>query len=323
MSARLPRETCGGGGGSRGGIHVNLSAAGAFYFTLLDFRLGGVPRSGMGFVSSCLHRFRGLLLPAAVCAALLLWSMPSRLIAFKVIALLMLPSGLIWLGLMTLAGWPDLSRRARGFAVAVLLVYTLAGNAWFGGGLLATLEKPYVGMTFPKESFDAICVLGGGSSTTPVGGPQLGPAGDRLIVPVRLFLAGKAKHLVASGLSVTDVGGQRSLADDTAEIWRELGIPDAAITRLSLPRTTSEEIRNYQEIIAENSWKRVGICSSAWHLRRIEKLCRREGVEMIPVPADFLSVPLPWSPMYAVPQSRGFQNVQKALWEYLGGLVGG
>ncbi len=44
---------------------------------------------------------------------------------------------------------------------------------------------------------------------------------------------------------------------------------------------------------------------------------------MIPVPADFLSAPLPWNPLYAVPQARGFQNVQKALWEYLGVLTGG
>lgn len=44
---------------------------------------------------------------------------------------------------------------------------------------------------------------------------------------------------------------------------------------------------------------------------------------MIPLPADFLSARLPCNPMYAVPQARGFQNVQKALWEYLGSLAGG
>ena len=173
------------------------------------------------------------------------------------------------------------------------------------------------------EPFDAICVLGGGSSATPGGDAQLGPAGDRLIVPARLFLSGKARHLVASGLSVTDIRGSRSLADDTAAVWLELGIPETAITRLSQPRTTSEEILAFQEVIAANSWKRVGVCSSAWHLRRVAQICRKEGVGMVPVPADFLSSPLPWSPIYAVPQARGFQNVQKALWEYLGGITGG
>lgn len=267
--------------------------------------------------------FLWLLLPAVVCVVLLLWSIPSLLIAKKVIALLVLPSGLIWLGLMAIVGWPGLNRWGRAFAVLVLAGYSVAGNAWAGAWMLAKLESPYAAMAHPAEPFDAICVLGGGSSATPSGGAQLGPAGDRLIVPARLFLSGKARHLVASGLSVTDIRGSRSLADDTAAVWLDLGIPESAITRLSTPRTTAEEIRAYQELIATNSWQRVGVCSSAWHLRRVEQICRKEGVEMIPVPADFLSSPLPWTPMYAVPQARGFQNAQKALWEYLGGITGG
>ena len=273
-----------------------------------------------------LNRFAGLswpLLPVVVCVALLLWSVPSLLIAKKVIGLLILPSGLVWLGLMAMVGWPGLNRWGRRFAAVVLVIYTVAGNSWSGGWLLRKLESPYAAIAHPAEPFDAICVLGGGSSATPDGDAQLGPAGDRLIVPARLFLSGKAKHLVASGLSVTDISGSRSLADDTATVWRDLGIPETAITRLSTPRTTSEEIRAYKETIAAHSWKRVGICSSAWHLRRVEKICQKEGLEMIPVPADFLSSPLPWTPMYAVPQSRGFQNVQKALWEYLGSFTGG
>lgn len=267
--------------------------------------------------------FRQLLLPATVCVGLLLWAMPSLLIAKKVIALLILPSGLVWLGLLTLAGWPGLKKTGRCFAILLFLVYTVAGNAWTGAWLLEKLEAPYVAMAHPAEPFDAICVLGGGSSATPDGTAQLGPAGDRLLVPARLFLSGKTKHLVASGLSVTDIRGSRSLADDTAGVWLELGIPGTAITRLSTPRTTGEEIHAYKALIAAKKWKRVGVCSSAWHLRRVAQLCRGEGVDLVPVPADFLSAPLPWTPMYAVPQSRGFQNVQKALWEFLGGVTGG
>ncbi len=267
--------------------------------------------------------FTGVVLPFLVCVGLLLWAIPSLLIAKKVIGLLILPSGVAWLGLMALVGWPGCSRWGRRFAASVLIIYTLAGNAWIGAWLLGKLESPYVAMSHPTEPFDAICVLGGGSSATPGGDPQLGPAGDRLIAPARLFLGGKTKHLVTSGLNVTDISGSRSLADETASLWLQLGIPETAITRLSKPRTTSEEIRAYKEIIAANSWKRVAVCSSAWHLRRVEKLCRSEGVEMIPIPADFLSASLPFTPIYAVPQARGFQNVQKALWEFLGGITGG
>ena len=264
-----------------------------------------------------------LLLPAVVCVVLLLASIPSLLIAKKVIGLLVLPSGIVWLGLLAIVGWPGLHRCGRVFAALIWVVYTMAGNAWVGAWLLAKLESPYVAMAHPAQPFDAICVLGGGSSATPNGDAQLGPAGDRLIVPARLFLSGKTRHLVTSGLSVTDIAGSRSLADDTAAVWLDLGIPASAITRLSAPRTTAEEISAYQKLIAANSWQRVGVCTSAWHLRRVEKLCRSKSIKMIPVPADFLSARLPWSAMYAVPQSRGFQNVQKALWEYLGSATGG
>ncbi len=267
-------------------------------------------------------RYLWLLLPAVSCVVLLLASIPSLLIAKKVIGLLVLPSGIVWLGLLAIVGWPGLHRCGRVFAALIWVVYTMAGNAWVGAWLLAKLESPNVAMAHPAQPFDAICMLGGGSSATPNGDAQLGPAGDRLIVPARLFLSGKNRHLVTSGLSVTDIAGSRSLADDTAAVWLDLGIPASAITRLSAPRTTAEEISAYQKLIAANSWQRVGVCSSAWHLRRVEKLYRSKGIKMIPVPADFLSARLPWSAMYAVPQSRGFQNVQKALWEILGGTTG-
>ena len=256
-------------------------------------------------------RLRWLLLPTVVCVGLLLWAMPSLLIAKKVIGLLVLPSGMIWLGLMILVGWPGLGRWGRCLAMLILGAYTVAGNAWVGSFLLGKLESPYAAMAHPAEPFDAICVLGGGSSVTPNGHAQLGPAGDRLIVPARFYLTGKTPHLVASGLSVTDIGGSRSLADDTAAVWLELGIPEIAITRLSTPRTTVEEIRAYQAIIAARSWQRVGVCSSAWHLRRVEQICRSEGVTMLPIPADFLSARLPWTPLMPCPRRAGFKMSKK------------
>ena len=262
-----------------------------------------------------------LLLPCISVFGLMVWSLPSPLIAKKVVAMLLLPQGLVWLGLMATVGWHGLSRSARGFALLLLMLYTLAGNSWFGGWLLGKLEAPYSAPAGDVR-FDAVFVLGGGSSSRPDGETQLGPAGDRLIVPVKLFREGRTPHLVASGLSVTEMVGSRSLADETASFWIDLGIPDAAITRLSSPRTTREEIVEYKKLIAAKGWKNVGLCSSAWHLRRAEAICRAEGVRMVPIPADFLSGPLPWNALYAVPQARGFQNVQKALWEYLGTLTG-
>lgn len=73
----------------------------------------------------------------------------------------------------------------------------------------------------------------------------------RLLVPARLYLAGKAGHVVASGLNATAVGGPRSLADDTAALRRVCGVPDHAIIRDATARTTSAEIRVFKQRAAE------------------------------------------------------------------------
>lgn len=270
-----------------------------------------------------LNRCRCLLLPAAVCVGLLGWALSTPLIAKKVIALLVMPAGLVWLGLMVLATWQGVGRVPRGISVLVLLIYTAAGNVWIANRLMETLELPYAGMSLRVEPLEAVFVLGGGTSITPAGNAQLGSAGDRLIVAARLFLTGRTRHLVASGLSVTDLRGSRSLADDTAAIWQDFGIPESAITRLSSPRTTAEEIREFKKLMAQRGWERVGVCSSAWHLPRVELLCSKTGVTLVPIPADFHSGEVAWSPLYAVPQARGFEDVQKALWEILGAATGG
>ena len=67
-------------------------------------------------------------------------------------------------------------------------------------------------------------------------------------------------------------------------------------------------------------WNSVGLCSSASHLRRALKEAEAQGLALIPVPGDFRSTPLVFSPLYLIPQGRGFRDVQTALWEFLGGL---
>ena len=272
-------------------------------------------------ISDRFRSARGVLAPVLAVLVLLGWAMPSGLVAKKVLALLVLPPGAVWLGLIALSAWPGLRRWPRALAILALAAHTVAGNVWLGAWMLRRLEAPYLART-DGGRFDAVCVLGGGTSATPGGEAQLGPAGDRLLVPVRLFSEGRTPLLVASGMNVTAAEGSRSLAEDTARIWREMGIPESAILRSDEPRTTREEIRAFGRMAEKNGWKRVGVCSSAWHLRRVERLCLEEKREMIPVPADFLSTSVPPVAMYAIPQARGFQYVQKALWELLGSAGG-
>jgi uncharacterized SAM-binding protein YcdF (DUF218 family) len=102
-----------------------------------------------------------------------------------------------------------------------------------------------------------------------------------------------------------------------------MGIPEGAIVQVREPlRTTSDEIARYKALVEERGWKRVGLVSSAWHLPRALALCREQGLEVVPIPANHRGRPAWPSPAYLVPQFDGFLDVQFACKEYLGRLVG-
>jgi uncharacterized SAM-binding protein YcdF (DUF218 family) len=242
----------------------------------------------------------------------------------KLVGALLMPVGLLWLGQLAFVArlWRRGLRGPFGIAATLTLLYTLAGNTWLGGKLMSSLERG-----LPKEpptgSFDAVFVLGGGTGVRPDGRPELTGGGDRLRVAFELYRQGQTKFLVTSGAAIPTLEGERDLASDTASLWEAWGVPADAIVKLSAPElvNTSAEVNAYREVIAKRSWTRVGLVTSAWHLRRALRHCRQQGLEMTPVPSDWAMVPqATWFDL--VPQGNGFAAVQVALWEYLGAWVG-
>ena len=77
-------------------------------------------------------------------------------------------------------------------------------------------------------AFDAVWVLGGASTRT-VREPELSPAGDRVLLAVRLWHAGKARLLVASGVAPDGHGGLWDGGRETGALWRAVGVPGQAI----------------------------------------------------------------------------------------------
>jgi len=256
----------------------------------------------------------------------LAWLVVSDDIVRKAVAALIMPTGLIWLGLGTALVISLAQRQWRpGVAwAAAFLAYGLAGNAWLGGWLMRGLESQVTAMPGPAliGHFDAVVVLGGGTSVSPQGGAQFGTHGDRIALGARLHLMGKADILVATGRSYPEVHGERNLADETRQLWRELGIGGEHIVMLSTPQDTGAEIRALKELIAQRGWTKIGLVSSAWHLPRALRLCARHGVAVTPLPADWRGSPPPFSLYWVIPQAQGFHGVNTACWEWLGMLVG-
>lgn len=251
----------------------------------------------------------------AICAVVLIATTLISIDALRMVAKLVMPVGLVWMGMGTMAAWCWMKRRdmLAGIATAIFLAYSLAGSNPFGSAVISTLESrvPMVD-AFTLEQFDAVCVLGGGSVRRPDGMPELGEEGDRIILAATLQLNHRARFLVASG----------DFAADTVWIWGRLGIPASATVVIPSPRNTAEEIAAYASLIKERGWKRVGLVSSAWHLPRALRLCARQGLVLEPLPCDWQGGGSQWTALELVPQLEGFYKTHRTAWEYLGTWMG-
>lgn len=268
----------------------------------------------------------------ALLAALAL-SLPEGLLLQKLLGHLIMPAGLFWLLLLAASAAAWHQRRARWAAAIFLafLLYTATGSAVVGSWMLRFLEQDYLALR-PMHSgvpegdsqpFEAIFVLGGGTSSWAGERVFLEEAGDRVVLAARMYHAGRTERLVASGASI---GGaiERDLARETRQIWEELGVPPDAILEVEGgPRNTREEIAAYSDLVERKGWKRIGLITSAWHLRRAMGLAQRAELDLIPLPADHESEGT-WGggPLALVPSGEGFYKVHRASWEIVGALVG-
>ena len=270
--------------------------------------------------SSFVHRFPGPCRAVLAMAALTLVTLVSAgdlFYARKAIALLLMPAGLLWLALLA----PACLARTRRLRVAAILAfagYTISGSPLTGGALMSWLESPFQEIWSAGDGppLDALLVLGGGSQASGSGHVHLGQSGDRILQAARIYRAGGTRTLVASGSSVAS---GRNLAEETAAIWRELGIPRRDIVLIPGPRNTAEEIAAFQDLAAtKDGWDRLGICTSAWHLRRAMARAETSGLDATPIPADFRGQTVPLRSPFLIPQGDGFSKVGRACWEILG-----
>jgi uncharacterized SAM-binding protein YcdF (DUF218 family) len=250
-------------------------------------------------------------------------SMPGGAVLEKSIGILLLPTGLVWF-MVGLAAAAMVAQRCRGGGamVALWVVLGVVGNEPLGQWCMSQLEEPFGADPLRQGKFDAVVVLGGGASSGPNDQVELGPAGDRIVLGARLYLRGQTPLLVTTG---TAIAGFQSPLDSTVAttmMWRDLGIPAEAIVPVGNTTTTREEATQVAALVRARGWQRVGLLTSAWHLRRAVRLFTRAGVEVVPIAADHRGSPT-WNGLYSmIPTGTGSYHLQKAGWEWLGYVVG-
>ena len=244
----------------------------------------------------------------------------------KLLTELATPVGVVWLGLIGLVYFCVLLRQTWPAVLGFLLWLTLTvgGNQFVAGGLAGILEAPYQDINvFELEPFETIVVLGGGTSTTRGGQSQLGSSGDRVALAARLYHAQQVKRLICTG-SQTFRSTPEDLhpREETAEVLLGLGVPKESVLQIR-GENTSQEMDNLKKWLDKNENKgRVGLLTSAWHLPRAIRLAQDRGLDVHPVPANFLAIPYAPTPNLIVPGSDDLSTTGRMIKEFLARLVG-
>jgi uncharacterized SAM-binding protein YcdF (DUF218 family) len=273
---------------------------------------------------------KGVTVAVLVVGTVLFW--PGLLSAQREVANLLMPTGLIWLGLLTLSALAALQRRWGSFALSIglTLLLTIAGSGWIAGQLIMQRERPFADTDpLARRELDAVCVLGGGVSRGPGGRAMLNAAGDRIALAARLYLRGCTGQIAIAGgdpdqpLTV--------VADPTETILLDLGVPPAAICRFYGVNTLAE-IDSIADLKRDRGWTRTGIVTSAWHMSRALRLAEQAEVKLIPLPADFLTNEWPegtessllerLASITVVPKADAVAITRRVAWEWLAAVAG-
>jgi len=290
------------------------------------------------FVKQALSMFKSPIFRAAlfvaILPALLLFGTAlyfERILFEKLITALAMPTGLIWLTLWAFAGCA-FAFKLRYFSFLFLGIwcgFTVITSPLTAHFLASRLEQGIVDIDIDTlPDFEAIIVLGGGTTDSPSGRASVGGAGERVLLGARLFHAGKTKLLVTTGETIAALRHSaedqedRDSADQTHEIWTSLKVPELSIQKLK-GRNTREEI---DAIVA---WRktipadgRIGLITSAWHLPRAIRLAKKQGLDVVPLPADFMAGRAPTHFIELLPSGGSAGKLEMVLKEYLAWLVG-
>ena len=183
-----------------------------------------------------------------------------------------------------------LGRVLLGTGIVLLLFFS---NKVASNWLVGPLERRYASVpdlsapaTVPAElaACEWVVVLGSGHVDLPTLAPNnklSGVALARIVEGVRLIRALPKARLIVSGPGAGENPTHASVLAETAML---LGVPAARIVRIETARDTEEEARAVHALAPDS---RVALVTSAWHLPRATALFGKNGVQVLPCPADF------------------------------------
>ena len=175
------------------------------------------------------------------------------------------------------------------------------------------LEKEYLidGKVPIVERFpeaDAIVLLGGSMGVEPNLSPyaEMWTSADRVWQAARLYKAGKATKIVATG---------NGAVDSTLGLLRDFGVAEDDISFLDA-RNTEEEARG----MAGKEYSKILLVTSAWHMKRAELMFKKytPKIEVVCAPADFENLMRVMNGISLVPDVGVFAQNSVSFHEWIG-----
>lgn len=250
----------------------------------------------------------------------------------KLLPLFIYPLGLSCL-LLIWALWLIRKRSRRSYIPVMLasIVLLVAGNPLVGKYSLASLEHQYPPLVKTPKA-EAIVILGGATRNNepPRIMPDLNERGDRLLYGAKLYKEGAAPKILLSGGRIDWYGGESSEAESMATILELIGVPRKDIILESRSLNTYENAVFTKEILEQKQINKILLVTSAAHMPRSIAIFRRQNIDAIPAPTDFLIsdrnlIEYRHSSksriLHLIPRSESLDRTTQALKEYIGILI--
>lgn len=219
-------------------------------------------------------------------------------------------------------------RGLRPAATATIAVATLWLWIW-SMPFVSTVSRRSLERLYPQIAAEqtpraeAILLLGGGIHGPRNGQhyPEFSGAADRIWHAARLYHAGRAPLIIASGGNLPWNPRSMSEAEAMRAALVDFGVPDAAIVLEDASRTTRENMSYSRGLLEQRGIRTVLLVTSALHMRRAMAEARAAGIDAIPVSADVESGDEPPTLMDFLPDAGALEASSRAIKERLGCLA--
>lgn len=189
--------------------------------------------------------------------------------------------------LMTAAG---LRRTGVIFATSCALLLFVSLFTTTGSYFLQALEDRFPRAAEPPASLSCIIVLGGAFENEVMarrGGIEFNQAADRFIETAMLAKRYPQARILVSGGDGSFSGAYDGDAKASEAFFAAFGIGPERLIREEQSRTTFENARNTQELLATNGLSGCALVTSAFHMPRSAGLFRKLGLEITLWPTDY------------------------------------